>query len=59
MDILMGICCGISERPLTPMASILGQLVDMEMVRYGLVYQFGREFGFKMEEGAPAELVNL
>jgi len=44
--------CGISDRPVTSMASILGQPVDLELVRYGLVYQFGREFGFKMEDGA-------
>jgi len=44
--------CGISDRPVTSMALILGQPVDMELVRYGLVYQFGREFGFKMEDGA-------
>ena len=42
--------CGIADRPVTSMASILGQPVDMELVRYGLVYQFGREFGFKMED---------
>ena len=44
--------CGISDRPVTSMASILGEPVDMEQVRYGLIYQFGREFGFKMEDGA-------
>jgi len=41
--------CGISDRPVTSMAAILGEPVDMELVRYGLVYQFGREFGFRME----------
>ena len=46
--------CGISDRPVTSMASILGQPVDMELVRYGLVYQFGREFGFRMEDGVLA-----
>ena len=43
--------CGISDRPVTSIAQILGQTVDMELVRYGLVYQFGREFGFRMEDG--------
>ncbi|MCH8989606.1 MAG: lipoyl(octanoyl) transferase LipB [Chloroflexi bacterium] len=43
--------CGISDRPVTSMATILGEQVDMELVRYGLVYQFGREFGFSMEDG--------
>ncbi|PKB70896.1 MAG: hypothetical protein BZY87_08370 [SAR202 cluster bacterium Io17-Chloro-G6] len=43
--------CGIADRPVTSMASILEQPVDIELVRYGLVYQFGREFGFRMEDG--------
>ena len=34
------------------MAEILGQPVDMELVSYGLVYQFGREFGFRIEDVA-------
>ena len=46
--------CGIADRPVTSMASILGQPVDMELVRYGMVYQFGREFGWRMEDGALA-----
>ena len=43
--------CGIADRPVTSMASILGQPVDIELVRYGMVYQFGREFGWRMEYG--------
>ena len=46
--------CGIADRPVTSMASILGQPVDMELVRYGMVYQFGREFGWRMEDGVLA-----
>jgi len=46
--------CGISDRLVTSMASILGQPVDMELVRYGLVYQFGKEFGWRMEDGVLA-----
>ena len=53
------ISCGIADRPVTSMAAILGQPVDMELVRYGLVYQFGREFGFRMEDGALGELVDV
>ena len=41
--------CGIADRPVTSMASILGQPVDMELVRYGMVYQFGREFGWRTQ----------
>ena len=51
--------CGIADRPVTSMASILGQPVDMELVRYGLVYQFGREFGFRMEDGLPEQVTVL
>ena len=51
--------CGISDRPVTSIAQILDQPVDMELVRYGLVYQFGREFGFKMEEGLPEQVTVL
>jgi len=46
--------CGIADRPVTSMAAILGESVDMELVRYGIVYQFGREFGFGMEYGVLA-----
>ncbi|MDP7586682.1 MAG: lipoyl(octanoyl) transferase LipB [SAR202 cluster bacterium] len=46
--------CGIADRPVTCMAAILGQPVDMKLVRYGLVYQFGREFGWRMEDGVLA-----
>lgn len=46
--------CGIADRPVTSMASILGQPVDIDLVRYGMVYQFGREFGWRMEDGVLA-----
>ena len=46
--------CGIADRPVTSMAAIFGQPVDMELVRYGLVYQFGREFRWRMEDGVLA-----
>ena len=48
--------CGIADRPVTSMAAILGEPVDMELVRYGLVHQFGLEFGFNMEDGAAEGL---
>ena len=51
--------CGISDRPVTSMAAILGEPVDMELVRYGLVYQFGREFGWRMEDGLPEQVTVL
>ena len=48
--------CGIADRPVTSMAELLGQPVDMEMVQYGLSYQFGKAMGFRMvEEELPAE----
>ena len=51
--------CGIADRPVTSMAAILGQPVDMELVRDGLVYQFGREFGWRMDGGLPAPVTGL
>ncbi len=49
--------CGFTDRPVTSMAAILGEPVDMELVRYGLTYQFGREFGFKIENGTAATIL--
>ena len=46
--------CGLANRPVTSMAAILGRPVDMELVRYELAYQFGREFGFNMKDGILA-----
>ena len=42
--------CGIDDRPVTSMAQLLGQPVDLEEVQYSLIYHFGRNMGFKMEE---------
>ena len=44
--------CGIADRPVTSMAAILGTPVAMELMREGLVQQFGLEFGFEMENRA-------
>ena len=43
--------CGIADRPVTSMAAILGKQIDMKLVRNRLSYQFGQEFGFRMEDG--------
>jgi len=51
--------CGIADRSVTSMAAILGEPVDLELVRYGTVYQFGREFGFRMEDGVAENLVSI
>ncbi len=51
--------CGISDRPVTSMATILGEPIDMELVRYGLGYQFGREFGWRMEDGLREQVTDL
>jgi lipoate-protein ligase B len=51
--------CGIADRSVTSMAAILGEPVDLELVRYGMVYQFGREFGFRMEDGVADNLVSI
>ena len=42
--------CGIADRSVTSMAAILGEPVDLDLVRYGMVYQFGHEFGFRIED---------
>ncbi len=50
--------CGIEDRPVTSMAELLSEPVDLEMVQYSLVYHFGRGMGFHMVEtdlsGDPA-----
>jgi len=50
--------CGFTDRPVTSMATILGEPVDMELIRYSLVYQFSQEFGFKMEYGIAETILN-
>ena len=42
--------CGIADRPVTSMADVLGEDVDMEMAQYSLAYQFGKGMGFGMVE---------
>ena len=49
--------CGISDRPVTSMAQLLGEDVDPEAVRYSLVYRFGRAMGMRMEKVSPSEIV--
>jgi lipoate-protein ligase B len=43
--------CGITGRPMTSMAQLLGKPIDLEMVQYSLAYQFGEAMGFRMVEG--------
>ena len=47
--------CGIADRPVTSLAALLGEPVDMEAVRYGLVYRFGKTSGLRMTD-ATSEL---
>ena len=47
--------CGITDRPVTSLAAELGEPMDMEAVRYGLVYRFGRATGLRMTD-ATADL---
>jgi len=42
--------CGIADRPVTSMAKVLGEDVDMGMAQYSLAYQFGKGMGFRMVE---------
>lgn len=46
--------CGIQDLQVTSMAQESGGPLDMEMVRYSLIYRFGRQMGFKMTEEAAA-----
>ena len=46
--------CGIPDLRVTSIAQESHRPVDMGMVRYSLVYRFGREMGFKMVEGEVA-----
>ncbi len=48
--------CGIEDRPVTSMAKVLGEELDMEMVRYSVSYQFGKAMGFRMVDGEPASV---
>jgi lipoate-protein ligase B len=50
--------CGISDRPVTSLAQVLGEAVDLAMVQYSLVYQFGQGMGFRMVEVAESLLPN-
>ena len=51
--------CGIDDRPVTSMAQLLGRSVDQQEVQYSLVYHFGQNMGFKMEEVDAAEVTAL
>ena len=42
--------CGIADRGVISMTRLLGGSVDIDMVAYSLIYQFGREIGFRMVE---------
>ena len=44
------VSCGIEDRPLTSMAQLLGEEVELEMVEYSVSYQFGKGMGFRMVE---------
>ncbi len=45
--------CGIADRPVTSVAQVLGEDVDMGMAQYSLAYQFGKGMGFGMVEAEP------
>ncbi len=49
--------CGITDRPVTSMSEELAETVDLEAVRYSLVYRFGRAMGLSMVD-ATAELLS-
>ena len=50
--------CGISDRPVTSLAEVMGEDGDMAMAQYSLAYQFGKGMGFGMVE-AELELIQI
>ena len=50
--------CGIPDRPVTSVAQVLGEDVDMAMAQYSLAYQFGKGMGFGMVE-AELEQIHI
>src|SRR5918996_1781898 len=42
--------CGITDRAVTSIAEVVGEVVDLEAVEDSVAYQFGRGMGFKMVE---------
>ena len=49
--------CGITDRPVTSLAEHLGEPVNLEALRYSLVYRFGKATGLVMTD-ATAEMVS-
>lgn len=43
--------CGITDRPVTSMSADLAEAVDLEAVRYSLVYRFGKSMGLRIVDG--------
>jgi len=48
--------CGITDRDVTSLEELLSRPVEMELVRNGLAYHFGRQMGFRMKEVAVTEV---
>ena len=46
--------CGITDRPVTSMSAELAEAVDLDEVRYSLVYRFGRSMGLRMVDGTSS-----
>ena len=53
--------CGSDNRTVTSIEKTLSERVDIETVAYSLMYHFGREMGFRMEEveGLPPTVERL
>ena len=51
--------CGIRDLGVTSLERLLGRRVDMDLVRYALVYRFSRDFGFAVREEDPAEALDI
>ena len=42
--------CGMTNREITSMHNSIQKEIDMDLVRYSIVYHFGKETGLKMEQ---------
>ena len=51
--------CGITDRAVTSIAEVVGEVVDLEAVEDSVAYQFGRGMGFKMVEADDREQFDL
>ena len=50
--------CGIADRPVTSMTSVLEKMVDPAVVQYSLAYHFGKNMDFRMVEAEQSVVLD-